>query len=107
VVIGGIGTRNKLPGDFMRTFIYSTLAAAMALAASPTRAQTYDPNYPVCMHLYGSLGGGDNFDCSFTSLPQCQATASGRSATCDANPFYAPVRELPQGPARQRHRRVY
>ena len=90
----------------MRILTCSILAAAMALAAVPARAQTYDPNYPVCMHVYGTLGGGDYFDCSFTSLPQCRATASGRSATCDVNPFFAPVRQEPPGRARQRHRRV-
>lgn len=90
----------------MRVLTCSILAAAMALATLPARAQTYDPNYPVCMHVYGSNGGDDNFDCSYTSLPQCQASASGRSATCDPNPFYAPVREVPAGPVRQRRRRA-
>jgi hypothetical protein len=39
------------------------------------------------MHVVGL--GSDYFNCSFTSLAQCAASASGRSAQCDANPFYA------------------
>jgi hypothetical protein len=44
------------------------------------------------MHVYtgGFRGGGsDWFDCSFTSLEQCRASASGRAASCDLNPYYA------------------
>jgi hypothetical protein len=94
-------------GDSMRILACSILAATMALAALPAQAQTYDPNYPVCMHIFGSLEG-DYFDCSFTSLPQCQATASGRPAQCLVNPYYAPVREVPSGRAHhRRHRYVH
>ena len=36
----------------------------------------------------GSSGGGGGFgDCSFSTYQQCQATASGRDATCAANPY--------------------
>jgi hypothetical protein len=28
-------------------------------------------------------------DCSFSSYRQCQATASGRLAYCERNPFYS------------------
>ena len=66
------------------------MIAGALLAAAPSQAQTFDPRYPVCMHVYSgaSGGGGDWYDCSFTSLPQCQATATGRSASCDLNPYY-------------------
>jgi hypothetical protein len=78
--------------------------ATLQAAAPPANAQTYDPNYPVCMHVYtgGSFGGGGGhyFDCSFTSLPQCRASASGRAATCDLNPYYSV-----NAPPRTRHRR--
>jgi len=75
------------------------------LAATPSHAQTFDPHYPVCMRVYSGAngGGGDWYDCTFTSLPQCRATASGRSATCDLNPYY-PVSAPPH--ARARHRRA-
>ena len=39
-------------------------------------AQTYYPNYPVCLYVYDF--GLNYADCSFTSMPQCKATASGR-----------------------------
>jgi hypothetical protein len=32
--------------------------------------------------------GGGAGDCSFSSLAQCQATASGRDATCASNPYF-------------------
>lgn len=60
------------------------------LAAAPLHAQTFDPRYPVCMHVYSGAngGGGEWYDCSFISVPQCRATASGRAASCDLNPYY-------------------
>jgi hypothetical protein len=76
--------------------IFAILALATALVASSAQAQTYDPNYPVCMHVYGSLEG-DRMDCIFTSIAQCAATASGRPATCLINPYFAPA------PGRRRH----
>jgi hypothetical protein len=63
------------------------LAGAAVLAAVPSHAQTYDPNFPVCLQVYVPRGG--YIDCSFTSLPQCQATASGRGAQCYTNPYFA------------------
>ncbi len=70
--------------------VLAVSALAAILLAVPARAQTYDPAYPVCIHIYGDLEG-DRIDCIFTSLPQCQATASGRSATCMMNPYYGRV----------------
>jgi Protein of unknown function (DUF3551) len=76
------------------------LTIATVLVALPARAQTYDPNYPVCLQTY-AIGGG-RIDCSFTSLPQCAASASGRAAQCLNNPYFAQGdRKLP------RHRGVY
>jgi hypothetical protein len=71
----------------MQALVYVFLAIATALAASPLGAQTYDPNYPVCIQTY-AIGGG-SIDCSFTSLAQCAASASGRSAQCYDNPYFA------------------
>src|ERR1044072_6912306 len=80
------------------------LAVGASLVIAPSHAQTFDPRYPVCMHVYSGAngGGGEWYDCSFTSLPQCRATAAGRSAICDLNPYY-PVNVPPQ---RLRHRRT-
>ena len=69
----------------MRALARVILAAAAMLVSAPLQAQTYDPNYPVCMHAYG--GQGDYIDCSYNSLAQCNATASGRGAQCVINPF--------------------
>ncbi|MGJ5181139.1 DUF3551 domain-containing protein [Bradyrhizobium oligotrophicum] len=84
----------------MRVLAWSALALILTLV--PAHAQAYDPRYPVCMKVYeGRWGGGEWIDCSYTSLPQCRASASGRSAMCDVNPFFAP----PSPPPRRAHRR--
>ena len=62
------------------------------VSIGPAAAQTYDPAYPVCLHLYGRA---NYYECRYTSLPQCNASASGRSAQCDINPYFAGA----QGPA--------
>ena len=88
----------------MRASFRIAIAIGVLLAAAPAGAQTFDPRYPVCMRVYsGSVGGGDWYECSFTSLPQCAASASGRSASCLANPYYA----YNAPPAHGRHKRVY
>jgi hypothetical protein len=78
------------------------LALAIGIVSiGPAAAQTYDPAYPVCLHVYGPA---TYYECRYTSLPQCNASASGRSAQCDINPYYTGA----QGPAGyRRHRRVY
>jgi hypothetical protein len=83
----------------MRVLTMAILTAAAVAATAPAQAQTYDPDYPVCMQVIGRIS---YFDCRFTSLPQCNATASGRSAECLINPYYGNPRARP---AVQRHRR--
>ena len=63
------------------------LAATLSLAA-PAAAQTYDPKYPICLQVFQSFKDY-YFDCTYTSMPQCRASASGRSASCLVNPYYA------------------
>lgn len=92
----------------MRLSLLTLTAIASLFVAADASAQTYDPRFPVCMHVFtsGSFGGGgDYFDCAFTSLPQCRVSASGRSASCDLNPYYA-FDEPPPSP-RKRHKKVY
>ena len=92
----------------MRIPLLTIMAIAALQAVAPANAQRYDPRYPVCMHVYtgGFRGGGsDWFDCSFTSLEQCRATASGLAASCDVNPYYAFDR--PPASPRKRHKQVY
>src|SRR3569623_88314 len=90
-------------GILMRRLFGLIMTVGALLTAVPSHAQTFDPRYPVCMHVYSGAngGGGEWYDCSFTSVPQCQATAFGRSAICDLNPYY-PVQAPPQR-SRYRH----
>ena len=70
----------------MRPLAWMILGIGAILATSPARAQTYNPNYPICLQTYGDK---DNYvDCSYTSLPQCSALASGRAAQCLTNPYF-------------------
>ena len=88
----------------MRRLLPLTLSLTLALAAmvvtSSAQAQTYDPSYPVCLHVYGSVEG-ERIDCVFTSLAQCAASAAGRPAMCEINPYFA------QGPVRTLRRRAH
>jgi Protein of unknown function (DUF3551) len=70
----------------MRIIVLATPILAMLAAASPVRAQTYDPAYPVCMHVFARI---NYYDCRYSSIPQCRASASGRAAQCDVNPYFA------------------
>ena len=85
----------------MRILALTILAVGMASAALSARAQTYDPNYPVCLQIYQSWKDY-YFECAYTSLAQCNMSASGRAAQCIINPYYV-------GPKARdrRHRRVY
>jgi hypothetical protein len=87
----------------MRILSFAFLAIGMLAMAGPARAQTYDPDYPVCLHVYGPI---TYYECRYTSLPQCNASASGRSAQCVVNPYFANAYES-QGPRYKRYRRVY
>ena len=80
----------------MRALACTLLTIATVIWAAPLRAQTYEPNYPVCIQTY-SIGGG-SIDCSFTSLAQCAASASGRSAQCYDNPYFAQRDRKPSRP---------
>ena len=71
----------------MRVLALAVLMISAASVISSARAQTYDPAFPVCMHVW--TRGHNYFDCSYTSLPQCNVSASGRAAQCDINPYYA------------------
>ena len=70
----------------MRVAALAILAIGMVFASAPARAQTYSPDYPVCLHVYGPI---TYYECAYTSIPQCNATASGRSAQCVVNPYWA------------------
>jgi Protein of unknown function (DUF3551) len=80
------------------------LAIATVLMAAPARAQTYDPNYPVCLQIYDVDGG--YIECGYTSLAQCAQSASGRGAQCIVNPYFASP-QVSAGPLYRQRRRVY
>jgi hypothetical protein len=63
------------------------ILATATLAAAPAQAQTYAPNFPICLQTYGI--GGNNIDCGYTSMDQCRLSASGLPAQCITNPFFA------------------
>jgi len=73
----------------MRALAWTILATATILISAPSQAQTYDPSYPVCAQLWDIQGG--YIECSYTSLAQCSASASGRAAQCMINPFFPPA----------------
>ena len=66
--------------------LYALLALAAASTVQPASAQTYGTTYPVCLHVYGPV---TYYECGYTSIAQCNATASGRAAQCVLNPFLA------------------
>jgi len=69
----------------MRILRLTILAAGTLLAAAPACAQTYARGYPVCPHVYGPV---IYYERSYTLLPQCNASASGRAAQCVVNPYF-------------------
>jgi len=90
----------------MRILALAILTIATVSAAPSARAQTYDPAYPVCLQIY--QGWNDYyFECAYSSLAQCNASASGRAAQCIVNPYYAPRKTAPPGRRDRRHGRVY
>ncbi|WP_245288279.1 DUF3551 domain-containing protein [Bradyrhizobium sp. Ec3.3] len=67
----------------------------------PSHGSTVDPHYPVCLQKWGQ-SGFTAVDCSYTSLEQCRASASGLSATCYANPYWPQAGQASPGRVRRR-----
>lgn len=88
----------------MRIAVLAILTIATVLTAAPAPAQTYNPDYPVCLQTYGIDGGF--IECGYSSLAQCAQSASGRAAQCIVNPYFAGAR-VPAGPPYRRDRRIY
>jgi hypothetical protein len=87
----------------MRILALAILAIATMSVTGPAAAQTYAPGYPVCLHVWGPA---NYYECRYTSLAQCNASASGRAAQCVINPYFASA-EAPVGRSYWRHRSVY
>jgi hypothetical protein len=83
----------------MNAILLAGVFGASLPGAAPTAAQTYDPRHPVCIEIYTI--DGRSIDCSFATIAQCAATASGQSAQCYANP-YATRSPVPSPPRRSR-----
>jgi Protein of unknown function (DUF3551) len=105
VLLLGSDALLKIPGEVpMRILALAILATGMVSAAGGAWAQTYDPDFPVCMHLV-PMGGGSYEDCTYFTLVQCAMSAAGRAGQCNINPYYAGARASPVRPVR-RHRRA-
>ena len=89
----------------MRILALAILTTVTVLATAPAVAQRYAGGSPICLQSYG-MGGSYGIDCSFSSMEQCQATASGLSATCLTNPYYSNA-QAPRGPSSRRPRRSH
>jgi hypothetical protein len=76
------------------------VGCAASTGALPVAAR----DFPFC--IKGCDYGGGLGDCSFSSYQQCQATASGRDAYCDANPYFSAKTE-PQSDRSQKSRRRF
>ena len=86
----------------MRIQALAVLAFGAMSLTVPAQAQTYSSDYPVCLQVYGR---GSYIECRYTSIAQCNLTASGRAAQCVVNPYAAHVAE--DRLARKRHSGVY
>ena len=84
----------------MRKMVLAIAAFGAAMVSHAAQAQSYDPNYPVCLKVYGPITYSE---CRYTSLQQCQLSASGRAAQCIVNPFTA---QAAMGPTRAHKRRA-
>jgi hypothetical protein len=75
--------------------------AASVISTLPAAAR----DLPFCIKGCDFEGGGGVGDCSFMTYQQCQATASGLTATCAANPYYSAKAELQPNRARLSRRK--
>jgi len=71
----------------MRTPVRLTALITTMLAAAPAQAQTYDPAYPICLHVNDNMGS--YISCRYVSMEQCRVSASARAAQCVVNPYFA------------------
>jgi Protein of unknown function (DUF3551) len=76
------------------------LLAISAISAAGTAPVQAGYDYPVCLRVYGPASYNE---CSYTSMAQCNATASGRAAECYPNAFAAYPAAAPGGRAYRRH----
>jgi hypothetical protein len=83
----------------MRVALLGLMAIVTVSAIDMTPAEAQ--NYPFCIKGRDYASGVG--DCSFTSYQQCQASASGRIAYCDVNPYYESYAGVETRHRRKRH----
>jgi Protein of unknown function (DUF3551) len=88
----------------MRILALAAFAAGILFAAAAASAQTYGAGYPVCLHVYGPA---TYYECSYSSIAQCNGTAAGRAAQCVLNPYLANAGMDYPPPGARRYRRAY
>lgn len=76
----------------MRNLVLALLSAGGLAMVGTAPAEAVGTRYPFCIQG-GEIPGLSQ--CTFTSYEQCQATASGRSLTCIANPYFVGESEPP------------
>jgi len=76
----------------MRNFGLAAVAVGVvaAIGSPPDTAQARD--YPFC--IKGASYATPVGDCAFDTYQQCLATASGRKAYCDVNPYWPHAERL-------------
>jgi hypothetical protein len=85
--VGSSGSCFKNPSYVPRPAEAAPAQTEPAPAAKPAKSTgRYDPDYPVCMEVYGS--DGSRIECFFTSMEQCKLGATGTAGTCFNNPYY-------------------
>jgi hypothetical protein len=81
---------------------WQALVAAGAVSAAAVAMPAAAREFPYC--IKGCDFGAGAGDCSFSSLAQCQATASGRDAYCAANPYFNAKADVQTDRSRQQRR---
>ena len=79
-----------------------TILVIGAMLATSAQAQTYDPDFPICLQTFGRAG--NYIACGYTSMAQCRLSAFGRAAQCVTNPYFARANS---GQAHRRQHRVH
>ena len=87
----------------MRRLALAILAIVSVSAVGPARAQRYDPDFPFCMHVF-EWRAIPREDCSYYTMAQCRASASGLGYSCDPNPYYVGATVSPRRYKKRHHR---
>jgi len=89
----------------MRRAVLTLIAVSMASLTVSAAVTLPAMAGAMAYCIKGCDFGGGAGDCSFSSLAQCQATASGWDATCAANPYFNAKAEMLTDRSRQSRRR--